>query len=68
MAKRWLSLMVILTLLSTLFAGAALAQDYDKPTAVKITPSTATTEGRQAVQFSASVSPATASQLSLIHI
>ena len=62
MAKRWLSLMVILTLLSTLFAGAALAQDYDKPTAVKITPSTATTEGRQAVQFSASVSPATASQ------
>ena len=62
MAKRWLSLMVILTLLSTLFAGAALAQDYDKPTAVKVTPSTATTEGRQAVQFSASVSPATASQ------
>ena len=49
MAKRWLSLMVILTLLSTLFTGVALARDYDKPTAVKVTPSTATTEGRQAV-------------------
>ena len=62
MAKRWLSLLVILTLLSTLFAGTALSQEAVEPTAVKVTPGTATTEGRQAVPFSATVSPATASQ------